>query len=292
MASKAVQLNERIGAVVRLDKMKGFSNSCVDFFGRQAERWMALYQEKYQFRDRLALFTEKLSARLQPPARVLDFGCGPGVMSIKVAQMGYEVVAVDAADRMIEVAERERRRCGVNNVTFSVMEASSFSFEAASFDAVICSSVLEYLDYDMALLGNLARVLKPKGVLLLSIPHKFSILGRVEDFLARIHPLRSNMGAEGWKYSARRYIANELVKRLCELSLGSFERTFFEIPVLGKLGIPLSRVSVFGLMLLISAVKEESPSLSRRNRPRCQGGIALAAKRHRPELPADSHEWQ
>jgi 2-polyprenyl-3-methyl-5-hydroxy-6-metoxy-1,4-benzoquinol methylase len=85
-------------------------DSAVDYFGQQADRWQGLYALKPAFKDRLDLFLKSLLRLAPPPGRVLDFGCGPGVISFAVAERGYEVLGVDGSEAMIAQAEKERAR--------------------------------------------------------------------------------------------------------------------------------------------------------------------------------------
>ena len=76
-----------------------------DFFGVHAARWLRLYDSKPSFKDRLGLFAASLSEALPSQGRVLDFGCGPGVMALALAEQGHDVLVVDGADSMIETAK-------------------------------------------------------------------------------------------------------------------------------------------------------------------------------------------
>lgn len=235
----------------------------VDFFGSRAEEWVALYTTKTQFQDRLALFVEGVRRHVPGSGRVLDFGCGPGVMSLALACEGYEVTGVDGSERMIRVAEQRSPRHGSANVHFEVMDSESFSLAPQSYDAVVCSSVLEYVKDDEKLLRNLAGVLRPGGILLISVPHSASVLGRIEDAIAgiRIPGLRRGPGRMDLKYSRRRYNTADFLSSLHNLALDVLDTTFFEVPVLGRCGIRLSRMPRLGMMLLVAAMKSRSAEL-------------------------------
>lgn len=221
------------------------------FFGTQAERWVRLYEAKSTFRDRLELFTESVKAVLPPESRVLDFGCGPGVISLALAGMGYDVLAVDGASRMIEVARAEARRLGASRVNFAVMDASNLAVKSEAYDGVICSSVLEYVADDAALLVALAMALRPGGYLLISVPHTGSALGRVEDLMRRFGAYIRPTGRRHLAFSLRRYERGRFLQMLEAAGLGSFVCTYFEAPVLGGLGITLSRFARVGRMFLV-----------------------------------------
>ena len=244
-------------------------NGCIGHFGSQAEHWRSLYRTRATFRDRLETFKGALRQVCPPPARVLDFGCGPGVMSLDLGITGYQVLGVDGAPEMIQVAENERNRLGLQNVSFGVAEAGGFCAPSASFDAVICSSVIEYLENDLALLEMFARAIRPGGVLLLSVPHTRSIVGALEDVLARKGWLKRCKANADHSFSKRRYDRRRLLATLRDLSLGEFRCRFFELPMLGAAGIPPSRIGWLGVMLLITAVKVDGNRPSSAQRRLC-----------------------
>jgi SAM-dependent methyltransferase len=230
-------------------------DSAVDYFGQQADRWSGLYALKPAFRDRLDLFLTSLVRLTPPPGRVLDFGCGPGVISFAAAARGYEVTGVDGSQPMIAQAEQERARRKLGNVRFSLMSADAFDLPKESFDGAISSSVLQYIPDDRKLLSNLVSVLKPGGSLLISVPHAGSILGWLEPRLHRLSQIGRLEGRGFLKYSQRLYDEDAFLDTLRGLGLGSFETTFFEVPVLGRWGIRMSRIRRVGVMLLVAAKK-------------------------------------
>lgn len=220
-------------------------------FGTQAERWLRLYALKSAFKDRLALFTENVKAVLPPGSRVFDFGCGPGVMSLALAGMGYDVLAVDGAPEMIEIARAEARRLGTSRVNFAVKDASNLRVEPEAYDGVICSSVLEYVADDAALVAALVRALRPGGYLLISVPHTDSALGRIEDLVMRIGAYVRSAGRRHLAFSLRRYKRGHFLQMLEAAGLGSFACTYFDAPLFAGLGVTLSRFRRVGRMLLV-----------------------------------------
>jgi 2-polyprenyl-3-methyl-5-hydroxy-6-metoxy-1,4-benzoquinol methylase len=229
---------------------------CTKFFGQQARHWAALYETKIQFRDRLNLFMNGVRKYVPKPARVLDFGCGPGILSNAMARQGYVVTGVDGSDHMIDVARQMHLGKEVPGLSFAVMGSEAFSLHPGSYDAVVCSSVLEYVEDDALLLRNLIGVLRPGGVLFISVPHTASLLGKIEDLTVRLRDAWQESRCTDHDYSRRRYRIKSLIASLEGCSMGVVESTFFEIPLLGKSGVWLSRFRRLGLMVLVTAIKE------------------------------------
>jgi 2-polyprenyl-3-methyl-5-hydroxy-6-metoxy-1,4-benzoquinol methylase len=105
--------------------------------------------------------------------RVLDFGCGPGQIPIMLAKRWplMRVLGVDAGPNMVEQARRDTATAGVS-VEYEVVRLgpqgdSRLPYADEEFDIVLCNSVLHHLDDPLGTLDELARVAKPKGVVLI-----------------------------------------------------------------------------------------------------------------------------
>src|SRR5215472_4209344 len=103
-------------------------------------------------------------ARLPPNARLLDLGCGPGRVSLPIADRFTEVWAVDPEPEMIEAGRREAARLGVVNVCWRVSRAEDFEASAGAFDLVTIGEAFHRMD--RARVACLAfNWLKPGGAL-------------------------------------------------------------------------------------------------------------------------------
>ena len=107
--------------------------------------------------------------------RVLDLGCGTGVLTRMIAdrldsKAAGVSVGIDAAAKMIHVARKKR---GSQNCRFEVMAAEDLSFENQSFDAVVSSLFFHHVPLDLKeeALTESYRVLRPGGRLVIADMH-------------------------------------------------------------------------------------------------------------------------
>lgn len=120
--------------------------------------WVELYRP----------FDEPLLSPLQlaPGQRVLDLATGPGEPALTIARQvapDGEVVGVDLAENMVDIARRNAKEQGVDNVAFEAMDAEALDLDDASFDAVVSRfGVNLFTDPDQAL-AEAFRVLEPGG---------------------------------------------------------------------------------------------------------------------------------
>lgn len=114
-----------------------------------------------------AAWTALLQAALPPsPCTVLDLGCGTGSLCAILAELSYIVTGVDIAPAMIAKAEHKVHALR-QTVSFQIMDAAKPDFASQSFDAVLCRHLLWTLPAIDQVLERWARLLKPRGVLLL-----------------------------------------------------------------------------------------------------------------------------
>jgi ubiquinone/menaquinone biosynthesis C-methylase UbiE len=104
-----------------------------------------------------------LLEHLQPGSDLLDVGCGPGTITVDLADRVApgRVVGLDASTEVIGRA----RRLQVSNVEFEVGDVYDLPFDAATFDVVHAHQVLQHLSDPVAALVEMRRVLRPGGLL-------------------------------------------------------------------------------------------------------------------------------
>jgi S-adenosylmethionine-dependent methyltransferase len=159
-------------------------------FDAGAEAWVA-YNQKPLGRIRCEVTWHNLVRHLPPipnpdhPPLVLDAGGGSGELALRLVQQGYRVCLLDNATAMLDEARRAvaglpsepRARLSLCPVA---VERALASFGPASFDAVTCHTLLEYLPDPGAILRDLAGLLREGGLLSVSFVNRHAeVLRRV-----------------------------------------------------------------------------------------------------------------
>ena len=124
------------------------------------------YNEEFrQLLDRRSAATHAahLLPHLQPGMRVLDLGCGPGTISVGLAEAVApgELLGIDLEESQVAMARGAAEAGGHGNATFHVGDATDLPFEDDEFDAVHCHAVLMHIPDTGAALAEVRRVLKP-----------------------------------------------------------------------------------------------------------------------------------
>jgi ubiquinone/menaquinone biosynthesis C-methylase UbiE len=118
------------------------------------------------FQDQYEVNWDILTKYVNPSVRVLDVGCGPGDLSIRISQQCHEVWGVDVTPEMIQIAE-EKTAFEPANVYFQQADACDLPFEDHSFDTVMSVNALQTMTRPEMALAEMSRVLKTGGELLL-----------------------------------------------------------------------------------------------------------------------------
>lgn len=98
-------------------------------------------------------------------AKLLDVGCGTGVVSIAAMNLGFNVTGVDHTPEMLAVA---KQKAGSGHATFQVAEIDALPFPDASFDVITCQRMLHHVPELKPALAETARVLRPGGFFYIS----------------------------------------------------------------------------------------------------------------------------
>ncbi len=162
-----------------------------------AAGWTAGYA-RGAFARRLDLIRLILTRHVSPGDSWVDLGCGSGVLSRELLALGASVVAVDGSPRMLSHAREQMASEYAGRVSWIQSDVQSIdALKNGAFDGVLCSSVVEYLDRPNALLKEVARILSPGGVLVISLP---PTLSAVRVFQKCIRAFMSMFGRDKFTY--------------------------------------------------------------------------------------------
>lgn len=137
-------------------------------------------------------------------AKVLDVGCGGGLLSEAIAREGAVVTALDLAPELIEVAklhllESRQHQPGLR-VDYRLQTVEALAEEMpAAFDAITCMEMLEHVPEPQSVIAACARLLKPGGQLFLSTlnrtPQAFALAIVGAEYIAGLLP----KGTHDWR---------------------------------------------------------------------------------------------
>ena len=134
-------------------------------------------------------------AGVNPPARVLDAGCGWGVTLDALERRGYRVTGLDISRRVLDGLDRPDRELIVADLS------QPLPGSVAPFDAVLALDVIEHLDDDRQALARLAQLTRPHGgIVVISVPAQpdlFSEFDEVQGHRRRYLPDTLRSAFEG-----------------------------------------------------------------------------------------------
>jgi 2-polyprenyl-6-hydroxyphenyl methylase/3-demethylubiquinone-9 3-methyltransferase len=97
--------------------------------------------------------------------KILDVGCGGGILAEEFARAGFEVTGIDPAPETLDTARAHASRSGLS-IEYVAGAGEELPFPAGSFDHVACCDVLEHVDDLGRVVSEIARVLRPGGLFL------------------------------------------------------------------------------------------------------------------------------
>ncbi len=163
------------GAASRHDTAEpdGQAGEVLHLFDAKAVTWSAKYVPDGPLASRLACLSAAVNCHARAGDQILDLGCGTGELARALTAAGLRVAGCDISSQMLVRAARAGGACEGNGCAGWVRLApgwQSLPFESAVFDVVIAASVLEYVAEPATILRECARVLRPGGVVLYTVP--------------------------------------------------------------------------------------------------------------------------
>jgi 2-polyprenyl-3-methyl-5-hydroxy-6-metoxy-1,4-benzoquinol methylase len=158
----------------------------IQFHDEIAHTWETLHQSRV-FRRRTEAMFRLLDDLKMPPQPLspseqtwIDAGCGTGTLSRKLSERGCHVIGFDASADMIAIASRTAiKSARSNSCSFHLIDTiEHLPVANHSCHGVLCASVLEYTASPDRCIAEFSRVIRPGGLLLLSIPNRRSLARR------------------------------------------------------------------------------------------------------------------
>ncbi|MGC9398332.1 MAG: class I SAM-dependent methyltransferase [Anaerolineae bacterium] len=128
--------------------------------------WMVELDNPFTRVNRARFIVDHLE--LEPGMRVLDAGCGPGRVTLPLAEAvgpQGEVVALDVQDEMLARARAKAEAAGLTNIRYLQAELGQGDLQVDTFDRIVLVSVLGEIPHQAAALRELYAALKPGGIL-------------------------------------------------------------------------------------------------------------------------------
>lgn len=134
-------------------------------FNRMAKLWWDPHGKMGQLHAinalRLRFITERISV---PEPRIVDVGCGGGILAEALARSGAQVTGIDLSELSLRIA-REHAVHGNLDIDYRLEDVDALAAEqAGTFDAVTCMEMLEHVPHPEQVIAACARLLKPGGV--------------------------------------------------------------------------------------------------------------------------------
>jgi cyclopropane fatty-acyl-phospholipid synthase-like methyltransferase len=154
------------------------------------EQYQALYGQgqlslSKNYSDKFPLL-EHLLADESRGRDVLDFGCGPGRLSLMLARHARTVHGVDYAGEGIELAATLAQASATENVTFEEGDLDRVLASGRRYHVIVLAGVVEHLERPVEQLGALAALLHPGGVLCVQCPSFQNFRGDVYNTLGNL----------------------------------------------------------------------------------------------------------
>jgi ubiquinone/menaquinone biosynthesis C-methylase UbiE len=171
-----------------------------------------------------------------PPKRVLDAGCGTGVLALMFAELGHTVTGIDLAVRMLEVAKRKAERMN-SRIEFRLENTAALSDPDGTYDLVVARHVIWTLPDPARGVAEWLRVLRPGGRLAL-IEGKWAYNDAAPRYSNPVKSAGAWLERAAWSFAS--FLAG---RRLWKLYAREYRQLEARLPFSG--GPPAERLTSF-----------------------------------------------
>jgi len=174
----------------------------------------------------LNTFNLKNKEEILDGVKILDIGCGGGLLSEPMARLGASVVGIDASDKNINVAKLHAKK---NNLKIDYFCTSPENFKTdTKFDVILNMEIIEHVDDVNIFLKSCSKLLKKNGIMFIATLNKtlksylFAIVGA--EYILRWLPI----GTHEWeKFVKPEQLIN--ITKTCNLTLDDLSGVKFNI---------------------------------------------------------------
>lgn len=163
-------------------------------FGELAHRWWDAEGEFRPLHEINPLRLDWIGGQCRlPDSRVVDIGCGGGILADAMARRGAKVLGIDLADKPLKVAKLHAMEAQTPSIEYRLVSAEALAAEQpASFDVVTCMEMLEHVPEPASVVQACAALVKPGGMVFFSTLNRnpksmlFAIVGA--EYLLNLLP--------------------------------------------------------------------------------------------------------
>jgi ubiquinone/menaquinone biosynthesis C-methylase UbiE len=205
---------------MQLTALKSPSNSSSDaaeqqklvdaYFQSAALYWKEIYQQEdlyariHQQRQAMVLrLADKVG--LLPESRVLEVGCGAGLTTVALAQRSHVVEAIDTVDAMIDLTRKLAVQAGLGDrIRASRGDVYHLAFPDHTFRLVLAIGVTPWLHSLNRPMQEMARVLEPRGHLIINADNRWSLRQMLDPWLnPALKPIKQGVRHVFWQCGLR-----------------------------------------------------------------------------------------
>lgn len=221
------------------------------YFEQTVEYWDQIYTGhrfvNWHMAHRRQLVIDAVRCRSNGlPLKVLDLGCGSGVLTRDLVRMGHSVVALDCSENMIRtLMHYQGGRSEPRFLGAAIGSAGEVCLKSGAFDLIVCVGVIQYQRNPRIVFEEICRLLKPGGACVFTLPNQLSLHHLLDP---------SCFGRYIYRLAVERRRHREPWRGSCGAALGSsaytddlYEKRYFrrDIPALVK-GLIMRETISFG----------------------------------------------
>jgi 2-polyprenyl-3-methyl-5-hydroxy-6-metoxy-1,4-benzoquinol methylase len=163
----------------RMNKSEKFWDKRAIEYDKSEKKWEETYNKAL----------ENTKRYLKKSDIVLDFGCGSGILALRLARYVKEIHALDISSKMIEAAEQRAKGNNVENIHFAQATIFDERYKKESFDVVLAFNILHLLEDSPKAVLRIYEILKSGGLFI----SETACLGEAKSFISFIISIVSKL---------------------------------------------------------------------------------------------------